>query len=127
MTKSSFSSKFISSCRLYLKCLVRLEVWKTSLAFLKELKIGNFFVLNIVFSCFTLASIKLSSTTLTHWHSFSPNSVCTRKRKMSGFGHRVYKNYDPRAKVIKRLAEEVFSIVGRDPLIEVYMICHMFY
>lgn len=38
---------------------------------------------------------------------------------MSGFGHRVYKNYDPRAKVIKRLAEEVFSIVGRDPLIEV--------
>ncbi|KAL8508007.1 hypothetical protein ACS0TY_018533 [Phlomoides rotata] len=45
--------------------------------------------------------------------------VKTRKRKMSGFGHRVYKNYDPRAKVIKKLAEEVFSIVGRDPLIEV--------
>lgn len=43
-----------------------------------------------------------------------------RKRKMSGFGHRVYKNYDPRAKVIKQLAEEVFSIVGRDPLIEVF-------
>jgi citrate synthase len=42
-----------------------------------------------------------------------------RKRKMSGFGHRVYKNYDPRAKVIRKLAEEVFSIVGRDPLIEV--------
>ncbi|KAB1209728.1 Citrate synthase, glyoxysomal [Morella rubra] len=41
------------------------------------------------------------------------------KRKMSGFGHRVYKNYDPRAKVIKKLAEEVFSIVGHDPLIEV--------
>lgn len=39
---------------------------------------------------------------------------------MSGFGHRVYKNYDPRAKVIRKLAEEVFSIVGRDPLIEVY-------
>jgi citrate synthase len=38
---------------------------------------------------------------------------------MSGFGHRVYKNYDPRAKVIRKLAEEVFSIVGRDPLIEV--------
>ncbi|KAF5184750.1 Citrate synthase, partial [Thalictrum thalictroides] len=44
--------------------------------------------------------------------------VKNRKRKMSGFGHRVYKNYDPRAKVIKKLAEEVFSIVGRDPLIE---------
>lgn len=46
-------------------------------------------------------------------------SIISRKRKMSGFGHRVYKNYDPRAKVIKKLAEEVFSIVGRDPLIEV--------
>ncbi|WCJ24838.1 citrate synthase 2 [Euphorbia peplus] len=45
--------------------------------------------------------------------------VKNRKRKMSGFGHRVYKNYDPRARVIKKLAEEVFSIVGRDPLIEV--------
>eukprot|EP00271_Cylindrocystis_brebissonii_P012079 TRINITY_DN3015_c1_g1_i1.p1 TRINITY_DN3015_c1_g1~~TRINITY_DN3015_c1_g1_i1.p1 ORF type:complete len:521 (-),score=100.78 TRINITY_DN3015_c1_g1_i1:770-2332(-) len=45
--------------------------------------------------------------------------VKNRKKKMSGFGHRVYKNYDPRAKVIRGLAEEVFSIVGRDPLIEV--------
>lgn len=43
----------------------------------------------------------------------------SRKRKLSGFGHRVYKNYDPRAKVLKKLTEEVFSIVGRDPLIEV--------
>ena len=42
---------------------------------------------------------------------------------MSGFGHRVYKNYDPRAKVIRKLAEEVFSIVGRDPLIEVGFAC----
>ncbi|XP_052735998.1 citrate synthase, glyoxysomal isoform X2 [Vigna angularis] len=45
--------------------------------------------------------------------------VKTRKQKLSGFGHRVYKNYDPRAKVLRKLAEEVFSIVGRDPLIEV--------
>ncbi|KAK2377783.1 citrate synthase, glyoxysomal [Trifolium repens] len=45
--------------------------------------------------------------------------VKSRKRKLSGFGHRVYKNYDPRAKVLKNLTEEVFSIVGRDPLIEV--------
>ncbi|GBG69652.1 hypothetical protein CBR_g4482 [Chara braunii] len=45
--------------------------------------------------------------------------VKTKKRKMSGFGHRVYKNYDPRAKIIRHLAEEVFSIVGKDPLIEV--------
>lgn len=41
---------------------------------------------------------------------------------MSGFGHRVYKNYDPRAKVIRKLAEQVFSIVGRDPLIEVFLL-----
>jgi citrate synthase len=31
----------------------------------------------------------------------------------------VYKNYDPRAKIIKKLADEVFDIVGRDPLVEV--------
>lgn len=46
---------------------------------------------------------------------------------MSGFGHRVYKNYDPRAKVIRKLAEEVFSIVGRDPLIEVTFLDSIFY
>ena len=44
--------------------------------------------------------------------------VKNRKRKLTGFGHRVYKNYDPRAKVVRKLAEEVFSIVGQDPLIE---------
>lgn len=53
-------------------------------------------------------------------YAICPLHPCSyRKQKMSGFGHRVYKNYDPRAKVIKNLAEEVFSIVGRDPLIEV--------
>jgi len=36
-----------------------------------------------------------------------------------GFGHRVYKNYDPRARIIRKVAEEVFSIIGREPLIEV--------
>jgi citrate synthase len=40
-------------------------------------------------------------------------------RKLMGFGHRVYKNYDPRAKVIKRLAYEVFDAVGRSPLIDI--------
>uniref|UniRef100_A0A0D3DU85 citrate synthase (unknown stereospecificity) n=1 Tax=Brassica oleracea var. oleracea TaxID=109376 RepID=A0A0D3DU85_BRAOL len=45
--------------------------------------------------------------------------VKNKKRRLSGFGHRVYKNYDPRAKVVKKLAYEVFSIVGKDPLIEV--------
>ena len=36
-----------------------------------------------------------------------------------GFGHRVYKNYDPRAKIIKRTAEEVFDLTGRNPLIDI--------
>ena len=34
-----------------------------------------------------------------------------------GFGHRVYKNYDPRAQVIKKLAEEVFEVTGKNPLL----------
>jgi citrate synthase len=38
-----------------------------------------------------------------------------------GFGHRVYKNYDPRAKIIKRTAEEVFDKTGRNPLIDIAM------
>jgi len=41
---------------------------------------------------------------------------------LSGFGHRIYKNYDPRGKVVKKLADEVFSILGRDPLVEVLCI-----
>jgi citrate synthase len=36
-----------------------------------------------------------------------------------GFGHRVYKNYDPRAKIIKKIAYEVFEVTGRNPLIDV--------
>lgn len=40
---------------------------------------------------------------------------------LMGFGHRVYKNYDPRAKIVKRTAEEVFSIVGKEPLIDIAM------
>jgi citrate synthase len=40
--------------------------------------------------------------------------------RLMGFGHRVYKNYDPRARVIKRLADQVFEIVGRQsPLLAV--------
>jgi len=45
--------------------------------------------------------------------------VKAKKEKLFGFGHRVYRNFDPRAKIIKEVAEEVFSITGRDPLIEV--------
>lgn len=36
-----------------------------------------------------------------------------------GFGHRVYKNFDPRATLVRKLADEVFSIVGREPMIEI--------
>jgi len=39
--------------------------------------------------------------------------------KLMGFGHRVYKNYDPRAKIIKRTAEEVFDLTGKNPLLDI--------
>src|SRR5213594_841098 len=39
--------------------------------------------------------------------------------RLFGFGHRIYKNYDPRAKLIKRVAEEVFDVTGRNPLIDI--------
>jgi len=39
--------------------------------------------------------------------------------RLMGFGHRVYKNYDPRARLIKRVAEQVFEVTGRNPLIDI--------
>jgi citrate synthase len=39
--------------------------------------------------------------------------------RLMGFGHRVYKNYDPRAKVVKQLAEDVFKVTGLNPNLEV--------
>src|SRR5437667_12181327 len=39
--------------------------------------------------------------------------------RLMGFGHRVYKSYDPRAKVIKKIADLVFSVTGKHPLLEV--------
>jgi citrate synthase len=42
---------------------------------------------------------------------------------LMGFGHRVYKNYDPRAKIVKRMAYEVFEIMGRNPLIDIALEC----
>jgi len=38
-----------------------------------------------------------------------------------GFGHRVYKNHDPRAKIVRQIADDVFSIVGRESLIDIAM------
>jgi len=45
--------------------------------------------------------------------------VKSKKEKLFGFGHRVYRNFDPRARIIKEVAEEVFTITGRDPMIEI--------
>jgi len=45
--------------------------------------------------------------------------VKSRQVRLMGFGHRVYKNYDPRARIVRGVAKEVFDIVGREPLIEV--------
>jgi citrate synthase len=39
--------------------------------------------------------------------------------KLMGFGHRVYKNYDPRAKIIKWTAQQVFEVTGRNPKLEI--------
>jgi citrate synthase len=41
------------------------------------------------------------------------------EKKLMGFGHRVYKSYDPRAKVIKRVADEVFAVTGKNPLLDI--------
>jgi citrate synthase len=41
------------------------------------------------------------------------------KGRLMGFGHRVYKNYDPRATIIKKTADEVFEITGRNPLLDI--------
>ncbi len=46
-------------------------------------------------------------------------SVKTGAGRLMGFGHRVYKSYDPRAKVIKATANQVFEVTGRNPLLDV--------
>ncbi|HEY4492797.1 MAG TPA: citrate/2-methylcitrate synthase, partial [Acidobacteriota bacterium] len=39
--------------------------------------------------------------------------------RLMGFGHRVYKNYDPRARIIKKIADEVFEVTGKNPLLNI--------
>lgn len=39
--------------------------------------------------------------------------------RLMGFGHRVYKNYDPRAKILKEMAQQVFDVTGRNPLLDI--------
>lgn len=51
-----------------------------------------------------------------------PEAIGAVKRgegRLMGFGHRVYKSYDPRAKVTKQIADEVFQTVGRNPLLDI--------
>ncbi|MDA0328322.1 MAG: citrate synthase [Gemmatimonadetes bacterium] len=45
--------------------------------------------------------------------------VKKREERLMGFGHRVYKAYDPRASIIKRTADEVFEVTGRNPLLDI--------
>lgn len=47
--------------------------------------------------------------------------VKNKKELLFGFGHRVYKSYDPRAAIVKKLAYEVFEITGKEPLVEIAM------
>jgi len=41
------------------------------------------------------------------------------KERLMGFGHRVYKNFDPRARIIKRACDEVFEVTGKNPLLDI--------
>jgi citrate synthase len=49
--------------------------------------------------------------------------VKAKEKLLMGFGHRVYKNYDPRAKIIKRIAYDVFEVMGKNPLIDIALEC----
>jgi citrate synthase len=46
-------------------------------------------------------------------------SVKAGEGRLMGFGHRVYKHYDPRAQIIKRAADQVFEITGKNPLLDI--------
>jgi citrate synthase len=47
------------------------------------------------------------------------DSVKRGEGKLMGFGHRVYKNFDPRGKIVKKLAYDVFEVTGRNPLVDI--------
>lgn len=47
------------------------------------------------------------------------DGIRSGERRLMGFGHRVYKNYDPRARIIKKIAYEVFEVTGGNPLLEI--------
>ncbi len=45
--------------------------------------------------------------------------IKNREFRLMGFGHRVYKSYDPRAKIVKQVADDVFAVTGSNPLLDV--------
>ena len=45
--------------------------------------------------------------------------VKNREERLMGFGHRVYKNYDPRAEIIKKHVDEVFEVTGKNPKLDI--------
>jgi len=47
------------------------------------------------------------------------NSVKEGHGRLQGFGHRVYKNYDPRARIIRKVAYDVFEVTGKNPLLDI--------
>src|SRR5436190_4635247 len=47
------------------------------------------------------------------------DAVKNREERLMGFGHRVYKNFDPRARIIKKHVDEVLDVVGQNPLVEI--------
>ena len=49
------------------------------------------------------------------------DGVKAGKGKLQGFGHRVYKNYDPRAKIVKATADQVFEITGKSDKVEQFI------
>ena len=51
--------------------------------------------------------------------AFVENVKSGKGEKLMGFGHRVYKSYDPRAKVVKETAESVFKVTGKSPLLDI--------
>jgi citrate synthase len=49
--------------------------------------------------------------------------VKSGEKKLMGFGHRIYKNYDPRARIIKGIADQVFEVMGRNALLDIALEC----
>jgi hypothetical protein len=116
VTKSELNentSSFRQISVVYYFCFIRLFcVWFFSFCFI--------FCFSFSFLFFSSAVLRMLQKigTVDAIPSFI-EKVKSKQIRLMGFGHRVYKNYDPRAKIIRKVAEEVFSILGKEPLIEV--------